>query len=147
MTSDGSHDQLGQRLRIDADASSAGFSESLHRRVMDALATEKSSPMAVPHPAWRRGWPMAAAAAVILAAGLAAYFGGRRPAEVPPVQVVQWMQMPTPGELVSQTAMPLLQGLDDLHSRTYAAANTDARNLARFMARQLDLAAPAIPVQ
>lgn len=140
--------QLGQRLRAEAAASEPQFSESLHCRVMDALTAEQPERVAIPHPATRWAWPMAAAAAVVLGSGMAVYLAGHRPAEVVQVAAVpQRIQVPTPEDIVNQAARPLLQGLGDLNSRTYAAVDTDARNLARFMARQLDFAAPAAPVQ
>ena len=115
---------------------------------MDALATEQPERAAIPHPALRRAWPLAAAAAVVLASGLVVHLAAHRPAEVVQVAAIpQRLQVPTPEDIVNQAAKPLLQGLGDLNSRTYAAVDTDARNLARFMARQLDFAAPAAPVQ
>lgn len=146
MTGNRRHDQLGQRLRAEAAAFEPPFSESLHDRVMDALAAEQASPATIPHPKLR--WPLAAAAAVVLASALAVYLAAHRPAEVVQVAAIpQRMEVPTPGDIVNQAARPLLQGLGDLNARTYAAADTDARNLARFMARQLDIGAPATRVQ
>ena len=148
MTSNRRHDQLGQTLRAEAAASEPPFSESLHCRVMDALAAEQPERATIAHPATRRAWPLAAAAAVVLGSGLVVYLAAHHSAEVVQVAAVpQRMQVPTPGEIVNQAAGPLLQGLGDLNSRTYAAVDTDARNLARFMARQLDFSAPAARVQ
>jgi hypothetical protein len=142
---------LAQRLRDAEPASEAlPFSELLHQRVMYAVNTGQSSLAPATHQSaigWRR--PLAAAAAILIASLLAAHLARRDsgPAAPPALQAARRLEVPTAGQIVNQTAAPMLQELEHLNQQTYAAVDSDARNLAHFMARQLEFARPALAAQ
>lgn len=137
MTRKGTDTRLGDQLCSAAQRPSA-FSETLHRRVMAAVHAEQPATRLAPSSV-RWPWPLAAAAAVLLAAILMLHFSLPSPVASPPARVVQRIEVPTPHDLLAQAADPLRRGWEDFNAQTYAAADADARNLLEFMQRQVDI--------